>query len=107
MTFASSRPWINRLLTARRSRARKDVRRRGTPQYLRLEILENRIVPSAVTHLAFDQQPSDTVVGQVITPAVTVLAEDEFNQVVSTASPNASVALGNNPPGATLGGTTT
>ena len=65
MMYASPRHQMNRLLIARRSRARKEVRRRGRPQQLRLEILEDRSLPSAVTHLAFDQQPSDTTAGQL------------------------------------------
>src|SRR5262245_51814114 len=107
MIFTSARHRINRLLLGRRSRARQEVSRRGRAQQVRLETLEDRTLPSAVTHLAFDQQPTDSAVGQVLTPAVTVLALDEFNQVVTTASPSVSLALGDNPFGAALGGTTT
>src|SRR5512140_1021616 len=42
------------------------------------------ITPAAANHLAFAQQPSTTVAGQVISPAVTVRVVDAFGNLVST-----------------------
>lgn len=58
------------------------------------------------TKLAFGQQPSTALAGSSILPAVTVVIEDQFgNTTASTA--NVSLAIGTNPSGGTLGGTTT
>src|SRR5262249_23656842 len=57
--------------------------------------------------LAFATQPSTVVPGQLISPAVTVLVEDAFGNVVASDTSTVTIALGANPGGATLGGTTT
>ena len=64
------------------------------------------ISPAAANHLAFSVQPTSTVAGQSIS-AVTVRVLDQFNNLVSTDSSNISLALGTNPGGDVLGGTTT
>src|SRR5262249_13802066 len=72
----------------------------------RVEALEDRTLLSAPTHIVFGQQPTDTVAGSIINPPVSVLLEDQFNNVVSTATQNVSLAIQNNPGSGTLSGTT-
>lgn len=57
-------------------------------------------------HLAFNVQPSDNVVGGIITPAVTVTILDSSNNA-TTSTANVTLAIGANAGGGTLGGTTT
>jgi hypothetical protein len=57
------------------------------------------------TQLAFATQPSTVVPGQLISPAVTVLVEDANGNVVTSDNSTVTIALGNNPAGALLGGT--
>ena len=72
-----------------------------------LEPLEARTLLTVPTHLVIGQQPSAVVAGQTISPAVTVYVEDQFNNIVPTSTLPITVALGNNPGGGTLSGTTT
>src|SRR5690349_15809913 len=65
------------------------------------------ILPGTATQLAFTVQPSNTVAGNAITPAVRVSALDPTGNLVPTFVGNVTVALGNNPGGSTLAGTTT
>src|SRR5439155_1049637 len=65
------------------------------------------IIPGAASQLAFTQQPSITVAGAAISPAVQVTALDPAGNLVPGFTGNVTVALGNNPGGSTLGGTTT
>src|SRR5213079_1186453 len=65
------------------------------------------IIPGTATQLAFTVQPSNTVAGAAISPAVQVTALDPAGNLVPTFTGNVTVALGNNPGGSTLGGTTT
>ena len=65
------------------------------------------IMVGAAHHLLFWQQPNNAVAGQSISPAVTVQVVDQNGNVVTTDTSSVSIALGNNPTGATLGGTTT
>src|SRR5207237_575425 len=58
-------------------------------------------------HLAFGAQPSTAVAGAAVSPAVTVRVLDQFNNLVTTDTSNVTVALGTNPGGGTLSGTTT
>ena len=60
-------------------------------------------------HLAFTQQPSDTVVSTTITPSVTVEVLDSGNHVVPSATDAITLAIGTDPSSgsATLSGTTT
>src|SRR5439155_418964 len=65
------------------------------------------ITPGTATQLVFTVQPSTTVAGAAISPAVQVSALDAVNNVVPSFTGPVTVALGNNPGGSTLGGTTT
>src|SRR5207244_1263084 len=59
------------------------------------------------THLAFAVQPSNAVAGAAITPAVQLTAQDAQGNTDPTFTGNILVALGANPGGGTLSGTTT
>jgi hypothetical protein len=63
---------------------------------------------AAADHLLFLQQPSDTVAGQTIGPAVMVAVVDQFGNI-ETGDNNDTVtlSLGTNPGGGTLSGTLT
>src|SRR5256885_236178 len=65
------------------------------------------IIPGTATQLAFTVQPSTTVAGAAISPAVQVTALDPAGNLVPSFTGSITVALGNNPGGSTLGGTTT
>ena len=65
------------------------------------------ISPAAADHLAVGIQPGNTVAGVVISPAVTVRVLDQFDNLVTTDTSNVTVAIGTNPGGGTLSGTTT
>lgn len=65
------------------------------------------ITPAAADHLDFGVQPSNTIAGQSITPAVTVRIEDQFGNLVTSATSNVTVAISTNPGGGTLSGTLT
>src|SRR5207253_2342672 len=65
------------------------------------------ITPGTATQLAFTQQPTATVAGATISPAVQVTALDPAGNPVPSFTGSVTVALGTNPGGATLGGTTT
>src|SRR5439155_4818647 len=65
------------------------------------------ITPGTATQLAFTVQPSTTVAGATISPAVQVTALDPAGNPVLSFTGSVSVVLGNNPGGSTLGGTTT
>src|SRR5213078_4290574 len=64
------------------------------------------ITPGAATQLVFGTQPGTTVAGQQITPAVKVRALDAFGNVATGFSDAVAIALGSNPGGSTLSGTT-
>ncbi len=57
--------------------------------------------------LGFFVQPNSANVGQVISPAVQVVVRDTLGATDSAFSGSISVALGSNPTGAALSGTTT
>src|SRR5213078_51440 len=65
------------------------------------------ITPGTATRLAFTQQPTNTVAGGAISPAVQLSALDPAGNLVPTFTGSVTVALGNNPGGSTLSGTTT
>jgi len=65
------------------------------------------ITPGTATQLAFTVQPSNTVAGAAISPAVLVTALDPAGNPVPDYTGDVTVAFGNNPGGSTLGGTTT
>jgi hypothetical protein len=65
------------------------------------------VTPGNPDHLKFDQQPTNTVAGDVITPAVTVKVFDANGNLVTDQSVNVTVTLSGGNSNATLGGTTT
>src|SRR5437867_9912807 len=65
------------------------------------------ITPGTATQLAFIVQPSNTVAGAAINPAVQVTALDPAGNPVPSFTGSVTVALGSNPGGSTLSGTTT
>jgi Kelch motif len=56
--------------------------------------------------LAFTVQPSNTTVGAPISPAVKVTAQDAFGNTVTAFKGNIAMAIGTNPGGGALSGTT-
>lgn len=65
------------------------------------------VTPGDPDSLQFDQQPTDTVAGEVITPAVTVDVLDANGNLVTDQTVNVTVTLSGGNGSATLGGTTT
>src|SRR5213075_2803849 len=65
------------------------------------------ITPAAPDHLTFLQQPTNTVAGVAISPAITVRVEDAFNNLVTSDTRNVTLAIGTNAGGGTLSGTAT
>src|SRR5207244_4075155 len=65
------------------------------------------ITPGPATQLVFGTEPGTTVANRLITPAVKVRALDVLGNLVPGFTGSVTVALGTNPGGATLGGTTT
>jgi hypothetical protein len=66
------------------------------------------VTPAAADHLLFLQQPTDTAVGQTISPAVMVEIVDPFGNVVTADNTDTvTLTIGTNPGGGTLGGTLT
>jgi hypothetical protein len=64
------------------------------------------ITAAAASKLAFSVQPSTTGAGASITPAVKVQVQDQFGNL-TTSTANVTIAIGNNPGGGSLSGTTT
>jgi len=63
---------------------------------------------AAPSRLGFRVQPASTAPGAVITPAVQVGVEDQFGNLVTAGTPpDVTLAIGVNPGGGTLSGTTT
>ena len=65
------------------------------------------VVAGAPAGLGFVTQPTTTGAGVAISPAVQVSVRDAFGNLVTDASTSVTMSIGNNPGGATLGGTTT
>src|SRR5437762_227712 len=65
------------------------------------------ITPGTATQLAFTVQPSNTVAGAAISPVVQVTALDPAGNPAPSFTGSVTVALGSNPGGSTLSGTTT
>jgi hypothetical protein len=64
--------------------------------------------PAAPASLAFGQQPTNAAAGAAISPAVTVRLFDAYgNLATNDGTDSVTIALGANPGGATLSGTTT
>jgi hypothetical protein len=66
---------------------------------------DNSVAWDRATHVAFVQQPTDTVYGSTIAPAVTVAILDASDQVVTETSKSVTLTLA--PSGPSLGGTLT
>src|SRR5438094_7419534 len=64
------------------------------------------ITAGSATQLVFGTEPTTTVAGHQITPAVKVRAVDALGNLVSGFTGSVSIALGSNPGGATVSGTT-
>src|SRR5438876_10505009 len=62
--------------------------------------------PPAPTQLAFLQQPENLLAGHQFSQTVKVRADDAHGNKVASFTGNVTVALANNPGGATLSGTT-
>src|SRR5207244_564547 len=62
--------------------------------------------PVTVLNLAYRQHRMRSVANRLVTTAVNVRALDALGNLVTSFAGNVSVALGSNPGGATLGGTT-
>jgi hypothetical protein len=66
------------------------------------------ITPGAATQLVYLQQPTNAVAGSTITPSVTVQVEDASGNVeTGDNATTVTLAIGTNPGGGTLSGTTT
>ncbi|HZN95541.1 MAG TPA: Ig-like domain-containing protein, partial [Myxococcales bacterium] len=65
------------------------------------------ILPGPADHLAFFTQPSTATSGAAIAPAVRVAVQDALGNTLPTDTRAISLALGSNPGGAALSGTTT
>ena len=65
------------------------------------------VTAAAPAQLAFAQQPSNATAGAALAPAVTVQVRDASGNLVTTATTAVTVAIGTNPGGGTLSGTTT
>src|SRR5205823_1204603 len=68
---------------------------------------ESPTQPPVPTHLVFVVQPSSTPSSQAIMPNVQVAIADAAGETVTAATNAVTVALGSNPGGGTLSGTTT
>src|SRR5207253_655053 len=53
----------------------------------------------------FTTQPSNTVAGASIAPAVQLTVQDSFGNTVTSSNASITLAIGNNPRSGTLGGT--
>ena len=62
--------------------------------------------PPVPTAVAFKVQPSDAAVGATIAPPVQVEVRDQFGNRVTSATNSVTLAIGTNPGGGTLAGTT-
>src|SRR5437879_13630566 len=65
------------------------------------------ITPGAASALVFSVEPTNTVAGAAITPAVQVTAQDASGNTASGFTGNITVAIGTNPSTGTLSGTKT
>ncbi len=68
--------------------------------------LDGTFTPPPPHHLAFGQPPPGATPGATLSPAVTVQILDQCNNLVTSSTATVTLAIGNNPGSATLGGTT-
>ena len=64
------------------------------------------VVPGAATQLAFSTQPGNSTAGSSISGPPTVTVRDAQGNTVTASSASINVAIGTNPGGATISGTT-
>ena len=62
------------------------------------------VSPATASKLVYGQQPSNATAGQSISPAIKVLVEDAFNNVVTSSSASVALVIGTNPGTSTLTG---
>jgi hypothetical protein len=62
--------------------------------------------PPTATRVTFATQPSSVTAGSAISPAVQVAAQNDAGQTITSFTGNITVAIGTNPGGGTLSGTT-
>ncbi len=65
------------------------------------------VTAAAATHLVFSVQPGTTAAGETIAPAIQVTARDAFGNTATGFTGAVTIAIGTNPSGGTLSGTTT
>lgn len=65
------------------------------------------VAKDAAKRLAFPQQVLPALVGQILNPPVLVAIHDSLGRTVTSSTAPVTIRLGNNPSGATLGGTLT
>ena len=65
------------------------------------------ISPADANKLVFTAQPTNTVAGVAIAPAVAVTVQDTYGNTVTSSNASITVAIGTNPGGGTLSGTKT
>ena len=65
------------------------------------------VFPAAASAVSFGQQPGNILAGQIMNPAVTVRVVDQYGNSVTGSTASVTMAIGTNPGGGTLGGTTT
>src|SRR5207253_1711871 len=65
------------------------------------------ITPASAARLVFSVQPASVTAGAAITPAVQVIAQDAQGNTATGFSGNVTLAIGTNPGGGALAGTTT
>jgi hypothetical protein len=65
------------------------------------------ITAQSATQLVFTVEPTNTVAGNTITPAIEVAAQDNYGNTDTSYGTDISIAIDNNPGGGTLSGTTT
>jgi len=66
--------------------------------------LDLTVEPGTLSDLFFVQDPSDTVAGEIITPAMTVVLTDSYRNIRTADTSNVAIAVWTNPAGGTLSG---
>jgi hypothetical protein len=78
-----------------------------TPNPLPIGATATGAVAGVPTQIVFTQNPTNATAGVAIAPSVVVSVKDAFNAVVTTYTGNVTLAIGTNPGGSALAGTTT
>jgi hypothetical protein len=68
---------------------------------------EYPVTPSDVSRLVFTVQPSETISGDIMSPAIELEIQNKAGNRIQNADDYVTIALGGNPAGGTLSGTTT